>query len=293
MHKVEARWWKKEPDCDNIQCGLCPRNCIIKPSKCGFCSVRANENGTLFSLAYGRPVAVQIDPIEKKPLKMFLPRTTTFSIGCYGCNLECKFCQNYHLSRAVYGEDEFNEFIMPQRLVESAKRQGCASIAFTYNEPITWAEYMLDIAKIAKKSGLATVMVSNGYIMQEPACEIFPYIDAANIDMKGFSEEFYSNLTSASLAPVLEAMKLYYSLGKHLEITNLVIPGENDSPEMIEDFLNWTSENLSKKVPIHFTAYHPDYKFNSSPPTSPELLYSIRDIAIKKGFKNIYLGNIF
>ena len=292
MHKIEAKWYKKE-SAGKVICRLCPRMCIIAPENHGFCGVRKNIDGTLYALSYGHPVAIHIDPIEKKPLKKFLPGTRTFSIGCYGCNLSCVFCQNYHLSRAFYSEDELCEFIMPEQLVNTALKQNCASIAFTYNEPITWAEYMIDIAKFAKKSNLATVMVSNGYLTEAAAKEIFRLIDAANIDMKGFSEDFYHRLTSASLEPVLNAMKLFFSMGKHLEITNLVIPGENDSKSMIENFLDWTAKNLSMKVPIHFTAYHPDYKYNSAPPTPSETLHSIKSLAEKKGFKNIFLGNIF
>ncbi len=292
MHKAEARWWSAAPAGD-VLCGLCPRQCLVPDGGSGFCSARRNISGKLFSISYGRPVAIHVDPIEKKPLKKFLPGTSTFSIGCYGCNLSCLFCQNHHLSRGVYGDDETTEFVMPERMVEMALRQKCASVAFTYNEPTTWAEYMVDIAKIAKRSGLATVMVSNGYVSQTAAKDIFPSIDAANIDMKGFSEDFYSRLATASLQPVLDAMILYHSLGKHLEITNLVIPGENDSPEMIDGFLDWTAQNLSKKIPIHFTAYHPDYKFHSSPPTAPETLRKIKTIAEKRGFSNVFLGNVF
>jgi pyruvate formate lyase activating enzyme len=293
MRNVEARWWTADIAGNKISCELCPRKCLIPEGDCGFCSVRRNVAGRLVSISYGRPVALHVDPIEKKPLRKFLPGTQTFSVGCYGCNLDCAFCQNYNLSRGKYCDDDIIEFSLPERIFAMAKSQGCASIAFTYNEPTTWAEYMLDIAKIAKRGGLATVMVSNGYITRKAAEEIFPFIDAANIDMKGFSEKFYSRLTAASLQPVLDTMKLYHSMGKHLEITNLIIPGENDSLEMIDGFLDWTAKNISRKTPIHFTAYHPDYKYLSVPPTSPELLREIKAHAEKKGFKNVFLGNIF
>ena len=250
----KAKWWRQAEK--GILCLLCPRKCLIPEGKTGFCSVRANFANELFSLAYGHPAAIHIDPIEKKPLNEFLPRTTTFSIGCYGCNLDCAFCQNYHLSRGSYSTEDFSQFISPEKLVEDALAAGCQSVAFTYNEPVVWAEYMLDIAAAAKDRKLAAVMVSNGYIEPGPAKEIFPLIDAANIDMKGFSEKFYSKLTHSSLQPVLNAMKLFYEMGKHLEITNLVIPGENDSDEMIEAFLLWTKNELSPKIPLHFSAYH-------------------------------------
>jgi pyruvate formate lyase activating enzyme len=177
--------------------------------------------------------------------------------------------------------------------VALAKSEDCKSVAFTYNEPLIWSEYVIDIAKLAKEKGLATVLVSNGYITPEAARDLYPWIDAANIDMKGFSEEFYSEMTGGRLAPVLEAIKYFASLGKHLEITNLVIPGKNDSSEMIGGFLDWTRDNLGLKVPLHFSAYHPDYKYNGSQPTPPETLNSIRAKALKLGFKSVYIGNVF
>lgn len=286
-----ARWWQRDEG-TRIRCFLCPRECLIPDGKTGFCGIRKNMGGELFSLAYGRPAAIHVDPIEKKPLNKFLPGTLTFSIGTYGCNLECAFCQNYHLSRGKYASIVKDDHIAPEKIVELASHHSCKSIAFTYNEPTIWGEYVIDIAKIAKSEKISTVLVSNGYISRNAAEDIFPLIDAANIDMKGFSEDFYSGICGGSLAPVLDAIKFYHSLGKHLELTNLVIPGQNDSPRMIDDYLEWVALELGKDVPLHFSAYHPDYKYDKSPCTPASTLCEIREKALKKGFRSIYLGNI-
>ena len=286
-----ASWWGKDDDAE-IRCFLCPRNCLIADGKTGFCGLRKNIGGVLFSLAYGRPAAINVDPIEKKPLNEFMPGTWAFSIGTYGCNLECSFCQNHHLSRGKYTSIVKDEYFAPTTIVELAEHHCCKSIAFTYNEPTIWGEYMVDIAKIAKSEKISTVLVSNGYITRDAAEDIFPLIDAANIDMKGFSEDFYSGMCGGSLAPVLDTIKFYHSLGKHLELTNLVIPGQNDSTRMIDDYLDWVAIELGKNVPLHFSAYHPDYKYDKSPRTPASTLREIREKALKKGFRNIYLGNI-
>ena len=289
----EANWWKAGQG--GIRCLLCPRGCLIREGGNGFCGVRKNIGGKLYSIAYGHPVAIHIDPIEKKPLAEFLPGSWTFSLGTYGCNLACSFCQNYHLSRDFYdaGKTEDSTFYTPDKIADLAGSEDCKSVAFTYNEPSIWAEYAIDIAKVAKERGLATVLVSNGYITLEAARALYPWIDAANIDMKGFSGEFYSEMTGGRLAPVLEAIKYFASLGKHLEITNLVIPNKNDSKEMLDGFLDWTRDNLGFDVPIHFSAYHPDYKYNASRATPPETLLSIKGRALKLGFKSVHIGNIF
>ncbi|MBN1865377.1 MAG: AmmeMemoRadiSam system radical SAM enzyme [Victivallales bacterium] len=287
----EARWWEPLPG-GNVRCLLCPRSCNIPSGKTGFCRIRKNIGGTLCSLAYGHPAAINIDPIEKKPLAGFLPGSKTFSIGTYGCNLGCVFCQNYILSRGTYTSPIKPEECSPASIVKMATENKCRSVAFTYNEPTVWAEYLIDIANLARSSGLATVLVSNAYVSPEPAREIFSCIDAANFDMKGFSEGFYSEMTGGSLAPVLESIKLFHSMGGHLELTNLVIPGKNDFPEMIDDYLSWVGEELGKEIPLHFSAYHPDYKYNASPGTPPQTLLDIRVEAQSRGFSNIYLGNI-
>ncbi len=286
-------WWRHEGDNGEIRCFLCPRGCLIAKGKCGYCGPRLNKDGTLVALSYGFPAAIQIDPIEKKPLAEFLPRTRTFSIGTYGCNLGCLFCQNYHLSKGKAASAATGQMMSPATLAEQAKAQGCQSVAFTYNEPTVWAEYAIDIAREAKKLGLATVLVSNGYITLEAAADLYPLIDAANIDMKAFSEEFYREMCAGRLAPVLEAMEYYHRLpNSHLEITNLVIPMKNDDPAMIEAFLGWAESKLDKEVPLHFSAYHPMYKYQESPPTPRKTLFEIKEMARRRGFTHVYLGNI-
>lgn len=286
-----ARWWN-EADNGKVKCHLCPRYCVIAPGKRGFCAVRENVEGKLYSLSYGKPVALNVDPIEKKPLAEFMPGSTTFSIGTFGCNLNCSFCQNASLARGIYTGASYEKYLSPERIVELALENCCKSVAFTYNEPTVFAEYAIDIAKIAHEYDLKTVWVSNGYITEEAADEVFPFIDAANIDMKGFSEEFYRTMTDSHLQPVLDAIKKLYKLDKHIEVTNLVIPDKNDSTELIDAFLDWIENNLDKKVPLHFSAFFPAYKYHDSPPTPRKTLYKIKEHAQNRGFNSVYLGNI-
>ena len=290
----QASFWKSKNNSDTVECTLCPRCCVINNGKRGFCNIRENKDGVLYSLGYGYPVALQIDPIEKKPFAEFMSGTKTFSIGTFGCNLNCLFCQNYHLSRGSYTENQQKQsrYFSPELIIELAAKNNCKSVAFTYNEPSVWVEYAIDIAKRAKEKGLAVVLVSNGYISRKAAEEFYPLIDAANIDMKGFSEDFYRKMTDSHLEPVLNSIKYLYSLSKHVEITNLIIPGKNDSDDMISAYFDWMETSLSKQVPLHFSAYHPMYKYKESPRTSPKILYNIRNLAVERGFENIYLGNI-
>ena len=285
-----ARWWQSE-NASDVRCFLCPRHCLISPGKTGFCHVRINTNGQLRSIAYGHPVTVNIDPIEKKPLARFMPGTKTFSFGTFGCNLSCVFCQNDSLSRGEYQIRRLPQYVEPEKLVEMALQNDCQSISYTYNEPTVFAEYVIDTAIKATKAGLKNVLVSNGFITLEAAEDLYPHIDAANIDMKGFSEAFYQKLCGATINDVLESIKYFYSLGKHLELTNLVIPGENDAPEMLEAWLDWVETNLDKNVPLHFSAYHPAYKMQTQR-TPPETIIKIRDRAIERGFKTVLNGNI-
>ena len=296
MNFQQCRWWHKGNFDDGVlTCYLCPRRCQIFVGNTGFCGIRKNINGELVALAYGRPVAIQVDPIEKKPLAEFMPGTKTLSIGTYGCNLNCLFCQNHHLSRGSYSERELQNLdlrYLPEKIIDLALAKKCRSIAFTYNEPLIWGEYIIDIAKIAKDAGLKTVLVSNGYISEEAAEDIFPCIDAANFDMKGFSEEFYRDMTGGSLDVVLNAISSFYATGRHVELTNLVIPGRNDSNEMIGSYLEWVSEKLDKSVPLHFSAYFPMYRYHDSPPTPRGTLLDIKEKARNAGFLSVYLGNI-
>lgn len=285
-----ARWWQPENP-PSARCSLCPRLCLIKPGWTGFCGVRANINGQLGSIAYGHPVSVGVDPIEKKPLARFLPGTRTFSFGTFGCNLGCSFCQNDSLSRGYYNVEELPRYLAPAEIVELALQHNCQSVSYTYNEPTVFAEYAIDIAGIAAEKGLKNVLVSNGYITREAAADLYPLIDAANIDMKGFSEDFYNSLCGGSLAPVLDSIRYLYELGKHIEITNLVIPGRNDSEEMIKNWFDWVEAHLNKDVPLHFSAYHPAYKMHIEG-TPHETLYRIREYGEQRGFTSIFLGNI-
>lgn len=287
-----ALWWRAVDD-DKVECLLCPRKCIIADKCCGFCGVRENHDGSLYSLAYGSPMAINVDPIEKKPLAEFMSGTKTFSIGTFGCNLNCSFCQNWTLSRGNYAQlTNSVQTYSPETIVKLALQRHCKSIAFTYNEPTVFAEYVIDTAKLAHEAGLATVLVSNGYISAEVRQELYPLIDAANIDMKGFSATFYRDMTGTELDPVLDSIKYFYSLGHHLEITNLVIPGKNDSEKMMNGWLDWVENNLDKTVPLHFSAFHPDYKLTKVTRTTAETLYKIKANAEQRGFSSVYLGNI-
>ena len=292
LHPSPARWWRPENE-NRVRCELCPRRCLIAPGKRGFCGVRENREGALYSLVYGYPAALQNDPIEKKPLYHFLPGTRVFSVGTLGCNLGCVFCQNDTLSTTSPQEYMELRAFSPEELISLALREGCRSIAYTYNEPTVFAEYAFDTAQLARRAGLKNVLVTNGYISHEAGEELFPLIDAANVDMKGFSEDFYSSMCKASLAPVLETIRFFHSLpGKHLELTNLVIPGKNDAPELIDAYLDWVEENLGLEVPLHFSAYHPAHLFRSAPPTPPALLKAVGRHARERGFRYIHLGNI-
>lgn len=286
-----ALYFQQEED-GVVGCTLCPRRCHIAPGHSGACRVRTNRSGTLIADTYGRPAALQVDPIEKKPLSWYMPGSKTFSIGTYGCNLSCKFCQNDELSR--HGDERQRQlpFVEPARIIELAQHHNCRSVAFTYNEPTVFIEYMLDIARLARGAGLGTVLVSNGSINPEPRAKLYPLMDAANLDIKGFSEEFYSTLCGASLAPVLESCRYFkQEVGGHLEITNLLIPHCNDSPEMIVALLDWVANELGKDTPIHFSAYHPAGGF-TEPPTPAETVRSTAALAVKLGFTHIQVGNI-
>lgn len=285
-----TRWWVNGPD-DTVLCQLCPRGCRISPDGLGFCGVRKNTGSGLVSLAYGHPVAIAVDPIEKKPLRHFLPGSKTFSLGTYGCNLDCSCCQNASLSREFYDSAAMPTWVPPEQLPKLARKYDCLSMSYTYNEPTVFAEYAYDIAIQARAAGLKNVLVSNGYISLAAAEAFYPVLDAANIDMKGFSEDFYRRYCGASLAPVLASIERLYRLGKHLEITTLVIPGQNDSLTMLAQWLDWVEKHLDKNIPLHFSAYHPSHRC-TAPPTPAETLYRFRDIAQGRGFTNIYLGNL-
>lgn len=292
-HAHPARWWHTDPETGKVVCTLCPRECHIKEGGRGFCFVRANEGGRLVLTTYGRSSGFCIDPIEKKPLNHFLPGTSVLSLGTAGCNLGCKFCQNWDISKSRE-MDTLAAQATPGAIVEAARRTGCRSIAFTYNDPIIWAEYAIDIAQAARAEGIKTVAVTAGYIRPEARGEFFRWMDAANVDLKGFTEAFYRKLTQTQLAPVLDTLVyLKRQTNVWFEITNLMIPGENDSPDETRAMCDWIVENLGPDVPVHFTAFHPDFKMMDTPPTPKETLDRAREQAMEAGIRFAYTGNVF
>ena len=274
-----------------VQCQLCPRRCILSPGQKGFCRGRKNINGKLYSLNYAQPVAVHVDPIEKKPLAHVYPGTKSFSIATAGCNLRCKFCQNWEISQ-LDPESVKVEPVPPEKIVALAKKTNCKTIAFTYTEPIIFYEYMLDIAKIAKAEGIECVMHSAGYVNEKPLREVAKYLIAANIDLKGFSDKYYASMCQGSLDAVLNSLKILKEEGVWIEITNLLIPGANDSDEDIAKLCNWVKENLGAQTPIHFARFFPLYKLNNLSPTPLNTLLRAREIAQKEGIKFVYIGNV-
>jgi pyruvate formate lyase activating enzyme len=286
-----ARWWENLPN-GKVHCYLCPRHCRIGVDQAGFCFIRKNVGGTLYSLGYAQPAAIQIDPIEKKPLSHFLPGTKILSLGTAGCNMGCFFCQNWDISKSR-SDQVSSSHLEPETVVLAAIEYGCPSLAFTYNEPTIWGEYVIDIARAAHEMGLRTVMVTNGYITREAFHDIYDHIDAANVDLKAFTEDFYSKITLTHLQPVLDALKmLREETSVWVELTTLLIPTLNDSPDEIKGLCGWILQNLGDEVPLHFTAFHPDFKLRDKPHTPPETLHRARRMAMEMGLKYVYEGNI-
>ena len=288
----EASWWEAEPG-GRVHCYLCPRHCHIHAGQSGFCFIRVNRGGKLYSLGYGSPAALQIDPIEKKPLSHFLPGSRVFSMGTAGCNMGCFFCQNWDISKSRQDQVR-SQRVAPEDVPLLAIEHSCESIAFTYNEPTIWGEYVIDICKAAKDHGLKTVMVSNGYITREAFHDIYDHIDAANIDLKAFTETFYGKITLTHLQPVLDTLQwLKNETSVWFELTNLLIPTLNDGAAEIGKLSEWVMEHLGPDVPLHFTAFHPDFKLRDKPATPPETLHQARKIALDAGLHYVYEGNIF
>lgn len=287
----EALWWKTQ-DNGKILCTLCPRYCTIGEGQKGFCFIRENIGGKLYSIGYGRPIGFAIDPIEKKPLSHFYPGTKTLSFGTAGCNLGCKFCQNWTTSKSKY--DDLNSVeASPEDVVSLAKKYKTPSISYTYNDPTIFGEYVIDISKIAREEGIKSVMVTAGYIDKDARKDVYKYIDAANVDLKAFTERFYHKITFSHLEPILDTLYwLKHETDIWFEITTLLIPGENDSPEEIQQMCDWILENLGDQVPLHFTAFHPDFKMLDKPRTPSSTLNMARNIALKSGIKYVYVGNV-
>lgn len=286
----EAMYYCKLKD-GKVQCALCPRKCTIAQNNRGFCKVRENQDGKLYSLVYGKPCAVEVDPVEKKPQYHFLPGSTALSIGTAGCNLACAFCQNWHMSQA--NPEDLPQFdLPPEKIVQMALDYKCNSVAYTYNEPTIFYEYVIDTAKIAKKRGVRNIFVTNGFINKEPLHELCKYIDAAHVDFKSFDDGFYRKITGAWLEPVKEAMKILKKEKVWFEIINLVIPTLNDDSTLIKKMCEWIRDNLGTEVPLHFSRFYPQYKLMHIPPTSVKALENARDIAIRVGLKYVYSGNV-
>lgn len=277
---------------NKVQCTICPRNCKLKEGQRGFCHVRKNIKGKIHLTTYGYNTGLSIDPIEKKPLFHFLPMSKTLSFGTLGCNMGCFFCQNWHISKSKMDENFLNK-TSPKEIAQIAKDKGCKSVSFTYNDPVIFFEYAIDTAIECHKIGLKTVAVTAGYINEEPRKEFFEHMDATNIDLKGFSDDFYKKSCMARLEPVLETIKYVGSLKNcWLELTTLLIEGENDSDEQLKHECEWILNNLGSDVPLHFSAFHPDYKLLNKTSTKPETLLRAYNIAKEMGLKYVYTGNI-
>jgi pyruvate formate lyase activating enzyme len=289
MKTTNAKWWKKENE--KVICTLCPRFCTLAEGQHGFCLVRKNENGKLVTTSYGYPTGFAIDPIEKKPLFHFLPNSKILSFGTNGCNLGCKFCQNWHISKVK--QEIGNKYFSPEQIVNYAIINSIPSIAFTYNEPIIFGEFVEEVSKIAKENGIKSVIVTAGYVENEARKSIFKNIDAANVDLKGFTERFYVKYTLSHINPVLETLIwLKNETDIWMEITNLIIPNANDSEIEISQMCDWILENLGENVPLHFSSFHPDYLMKDSAQTEIPILLNAKNIAEKVGIKFVYLGNI-
>lgn len=276
---------------DFVKCKICAHSCVIAPGARGICRTRENKAGKLYSLIYGELTASAVDPIEKKPLFHFWPGSFSFSISSVGCNFRCPWCQNYNISQAEPG-DIYTEPMEPQRVVELAVRYGCRSISYTYNEPVIWHEYVLDTARLAKEKGILNVLVTNGYATRDAMDHLTGYIDAANVDVKGFTEHFYREYCKASLNCVLDATADMKRRGIHVETTMLLIPTLNDDPSLIREMVRWHLKELGSEVPLHFSGFHPCYKLTEVQSTPTGTMTLAREIALKEGIKYAYVGNV-
>jgi len=275
-----------------LRCTLCPRDCRLAPGQSGFCAVRENQGGRMVLTAYGRSTGFAADPIEKKPLHHFLPGSATLSFGTAGCNLGCRFCQNWDISRARLSQRASVAHTAAE-VVELALAEGCRSVAFTYNDPVIWAEWAIDVAREAHRRGLRTVLVTAGYVQPSARAELFAEMDAANVDLKGFTEAFYSRITLSHLAPVLDTLAWLAREGRvWVEVTNLVIPGLNDAPEETRALSRWVRDHMGPGVPLHFSAFHPDYRLRDRPRTPAATLTRARELALAEGLRFVYTGNV-
>jgi len=286
----EARLYDALDD-SKVKCRLCPHGCTIPEGASGICGVRINERGRLFAGSYGRVSSEAVDPIEKKPLFHFLPGTLSYSLGSVGCNFKCPHCQNWQISQATL-ESRYLRDISPEEGVDRALSSGCASIAWTYNEPTIWHEYTLDMGTLARKEGIGTVYVTNGYITEEAVSALSPMLNAFRVDLKAFSEQFYKTICKARLQPVLDATARARELGMHVETVTLVIPGQNDDMGEMKGCIDWVLDHLGPETPMHFTRFHPQYKMQDIPATPVKTLEKIHAMARERGIRYAYLGNV-
>ena len=288
---VPTRWWHDLGD-GRVQCDVCPRACKLRDGQRGLCFVRGNQGGEVVLTTYGRSSGFCIDPIEKKPLNHFLPGTAVLSFGTAGCNLACRFCQNWDISKSRE-TDTLADQASPETIARAAEALGCRSVAFTYNDPVIFLEYAVDVAQACRERGIKAVAVTAGYMCAGPRTEFYRHMDAANVDLKAFTESFYRDVTAGHLEPVLETLRyLAHETDVWVEITNLLIPGLNDSNAEIDAMTCWIVDELGPEVPVHFTAFHPDYRMLDRSPTPPTTLTRARRIALENGLRYAYTGNV-
>jgi len=288
-HAVEASNYIKLGS--NVKCKLCPHECILRPGERGRCRTRENVNGVLYNQAYGNPCTLHVDPVEKKPLFHFLPGSRALSVAIAGCNFRCKYCQNWSISQKR-PEDTTNYDLMPEDLVNTCVKEACESIAYTYSEPNAFYEYVLDSARIASQRGVRNLWITNGYLNTKPLKDLCKYLSAANVDLKGFSEEFYNQVCEGTLQPVLNTLKTLKKEGVWFEVTNLVIPGYNDDLEEVKSMCEWLVSNVGPSYPVHFSRFSPSFKLLRVPPTPVKTLEACRDAGLRAGLEYVYVGNV-
>ena len=286
----ECRYYQQGED-GTVECQLCPHHCRIANGKTGRCRSKRNHDGVLISEVYAKPCALAIDPIEKKPLYHFHPGTTCLSIACTGCNFRCLNCQNHDISQAS-PEEVAHDDLTPEQVVSLCLKHHCPGIAYTYTEPLTYIEYVIDTARLAHEKGLWNILVTAGYVCQEPLTDLLPYLDAANIDLKSFSDDIYQRVSGGRLSVVLDTILAMKKAGVWIELTNLVIPGINDDMDMIRRMCRWMVDNGMEETPLHFSRFFPRYRMQDNPPTPIQTLHAAREIALDEGVRHVYLGNV-
>ena len=287
---MECRYYQRLED-GKVECQLCPHHCHIADGKTGICRSRRNCGGVLISEVYAKPCALAIDPVEKKPLYHFHSGTTCLSIACTGCNFRCLNCQNYDISQVSPEQVDYYK-LNPEEVVTLCKKHHCPGIAYTYTEPLTYIEYIIDCARLAHEAGLWNILVTAGYVCKKPLADLLPYLDAANVDLKSFSDDIYLRVSGGHLQPVLDTILAMKDAGVWVEITNLIIPGVNDDMDMIRQMCRWLSDNGFANSPLHFSRFFPQYKMRNIPPTPLKTLTMAKSIAEGEGIKNVYLGNV-